>query len=254
MKFISNPTRKVLLVSAVVAALTFVIAYLYYSGINAAEDPRVSKAKKHLNQFDRWLADNNSIAALSELDSAAIIFSRVKGYEGSFEMGVIFNNRASVFIKKALYDSLISQEEKFNLLQMAEENVLKSIYIYSHWLDSVKNMPETEMYRILQPVYYQELNGYSNKMIEKIVLKRIDDIQMAKIETPRRLSVAYTNLGIIQRHQLRLDEAIESYKKAVFYWKDNHTARNNFNVLMGLPPKDRSIIEQLFPPDRKKVN
>jgi hypothetical protein len=45
---------------------------------------------------------------------------------------------------------------------------------------------------------------------------------------------------------------MESYITAIKLWKDNFTARNNFNVLMGIDPEDRSIVDQLFPPDKNK--
>jgi hypothetical protein len=88
----------------------------------------------------------------------------------------------------------------------------------------------------------------------KIFHKRVDDLVLAQNETPRRLSVSFTNQGIVQRHLYKQNEAVESYIKAIKLWKDNFTARNNFNVLMGKPPKDRSIIDQLFPPDKNKFN
>jgi hypothetical protein len=64
--------------------------------------------------------------------------------------------------------------------------------------------------------------------------------------------VAYANLGIIQRHQYHQDSAISSYMAALKLWKRNPTAKNNLNTLLGRPAEDESIIDQLFPPDRRK--
>jgi len=96
--------------------------------------------------------------------------------------------------------------------------------------------------------------AFKNRNYNKILNKRIDDLILARHETPRRLSVTYTNMGIVLRHQYKQNEAVECYIKAIKLWKDNYTARNNFNVLMGKPPEDRSIIDQLFPPVKNNFN
>ena len=66
-------------------------------------------------------------------------------------------------------------------------------------------------------------------------------------ETPRRLSVSYTNLGIMYRFREDYENAALSYKKAMDLWEDNLSAENNLNILLGRPLKKRSLLRKIFP-------
>jgi tetratricopeptide (TPR) repeat protein len=228
----------------------FLVAYFYYNSKNKAEDPRVIGARLKLMEFDQLMKQRKYPEALQILNTVNSTYENTTGYKGSFEFGVIFNNRGSAYLSKALYDSLTPDEEKETLLRLAEENVQKSIYIYKTWIDSVGSMTRDQIKDNISPSFSKNDPGLQERNIGRIIDKRVEDIVFAQTETPRRLSVSYTNLGIIQRHQFRQEEAAKSYTEAIKLWKDNFTARNNFNVLMGLPPEDRSIIEKLFPPER----
>ncbi|OFX80978.1 MAG: hypothetical protein A2X12_05350 [Bacteroidetes bacterium GWE2_29_8] len=230
----------------------FSIAYFYYDHVNKSEDQRVISGRIKLDKFDNLMKARKYSEALPLIDTVYNIYDNALGYEGSFEFGLLFNNRASVFLSMTLYDSLISKEEKENLLKLAFENITKSISIYEQWIDSVGKLNKEEIQSFVASAFRKDKVNFEGKDIEAIIKKRVDDIIFAKMETPRRLSVSYTNLGIIQRHQYKQQEALISYEKAITLWKDNFTARSNFNVLMGKPPEDRSIIEKLFPPDRNK--
>jgi tetratricopeptide (TPR) repeat protein len=208
-------------------------AYIYYNGKNKAEDPRIVRTKYMSRQFDEQMKINEFSSALPLLDSIELILIKVPGYKESYEPGIVYNDRGSAYLSIALYGSRDSTE-KLRLLEIAEKNIDSAIAIYNTWLG--KN------------------SSLSIEELSKNIHKRTEDLVLAQKETPRRLSVCYTNLGIIQRHQYKQNEAVESYIKAIKLWKDNFTARNNFNVLMGKPPKDRSIIDQLFPPDKNKFN
>jgi len=246
---------KILLIFLVCISVTgFSIAYIYYNYKNKSEDPRVINARIELAKFDNLMKERKYSEALPLLDTVYEVYQHTSGYEGSFEFGVIYNNRASVYLSMVLYDSIIGKEEKENLLKLAEENINKSIVIYKKWIDSAGKYTEEEIRRNIIPVFSPNDKAFEGKNTRRIINKRVKDIVFAQTETPRRLSVSYTNLGIIQRHQYKQEDAIKSYIEAIKLWKDNFTARNNFNVLMGKPPKDRSIIDQLFPPDRAKKN
>jgi tetratricopeptide (TPR) repeat protein len=249
---ISKQTRILLIILVCISAIGFFIAWLYYDNKNQSEDPRVIGARIMLVEYDRLMKERRYTEALRKLDTIDRIYENTTGYRGSFEAGLLANNRGSVYLSMALYDSLVPADEKEVLLRLAADNVQKSIVIYQSWIDSVGPMSKDQIKACIKAFFKNSDPELKGKNINHLVEKRVEDIVHAQIETPRRLSVSYTNLGIIQRHQFRQEEAAKSYIEAIKLWKDNFTARNNFNVLMGLPPEDRSIIEKLFPPERLK--
>lgn len=247
---ISKQTRILLVILVCISAVGFFIAWLYYSNKNSAEDPRVMGARIKLTEYDQLMKDRKYLDALLKLDTIGIIYQNTPGYKGSFEPGLLFNNRGSIYLSMAIYDSLVPAEEKEVLLRLAEENVRQGMLIYHHWIDSVGDMSKDQIKAGIMAFFNESDPGLRGKNIGRLIDKRVEDIIFAQTETPRRLSVSYTNLGTIQRHQLRQEDAVQSYIEAIKLWQDNFTARNNFNVLMGLPPEDRSILDKLFPPER----
>jgi len=248
---ISAPTRKLLAGIFITVCISLVVAYIYYDGKNKAEDPRIAEAKYLFKDFDELMTENNFSVALSLLDTIESILLNVPGYSESYEPGIVYNNRGSAYISMALYSAKDSAD-KSKLLEMAKMNIDSSIVLYTIWLDKNDSVSKEELLKSIKPFFPENDISFHGRNYNRILKKRVEDIVLARKEAPRRLSVCYTNLGIVQRHQHKQDEAVESYKKAITFWKDNYTARNNFNVLMGIPPEDRSIIDQLFPPDKNK--
>jgi len=229
------------------------VAYLYYDSKNKAEDPRIVQTKYMFRHYDEMVKENKFSSALSLLDSIEAILVKVPGYKESFELGIVYNDRGSVYLSMALY-GIKDTIEKFRLLKIAKINIDSSIVIYNTWLDKNKGLDKENFLEKAKPFFPVKDVAFQGRNYNKILQKRAKDLILAQKETPRRLSVCYTNLGIAQRHLNEQNEAVESYIKAIRLWKDNFTARNNFNVLMGKPPKDRSIIDKLFPPDKNKFN
>lgn len=236
---------------AIVSAISFAVAYFYYSSINKSEDPRVVATKHMFVRYDEWVSNKNYTAALLVLDSMEHIFNTVPGYAESYETGIVYNDRASVLIAQALYQNTDSAAKKI-MLDSAGKYALTSIDTYTLWIERYGKLPEVELRAQVIPFFAEDDKAFEGKKYHKILGKRVSDLLLAQKETTRRLSVAYTNLGIIQRHQFRQKEAAESYLKAISLWKENPSALSNLNVLYGLPPKDRSVIEKLFPPDKNK--
>ncbi len=250
---ISTPTKRVLTGIFIIICTSLLVAYFYYNGKNKAEDPRIVQTKYLFRQFDELMKEKKFSSALPLLDSIEVIFMKVPGYKESYEPGIVYNNRGSVYLSMALYTSNDSIE-KLRLLEKSEMNIDSSIAVYNTWIDKNNNLSEAELFKNTEPFFSLNDVAFKGRNVKKIILKRVEDLALAQKENPRRLSVCYTNLGIVQRHQYKQNEAAESYIKAIKLWKDNYTARNNFNVLMGKPPEDRSIIDQLFPPDKNNFN
>ena len=94
--------------------------------------------------------------------------------------------------------------------------------------------------------------AFAGLNFNSIFRKRVKDMMLARVETPRRLSVSYTNKGTAYRHMMMPDSALLWYEKALAIWKHNRTAESNLSVLLGGEPVKPGIIESLFPPDRNK--
>ena len=248
---ISEQTKKLLIGIFIVIVISVAIAYVYYDGKNKAEDPRITNAKYLFIRFDELMKENNFSSALPILDTIESILQKVPGYDLSYEPGIVLNNRGSAYISMALYSN-IDSVEKSELLDMAKINIDSGIVLYTKWLDKNTSLSGEALLENVKPYFPENDLAFQGRNYTRILKKRVEDIMLARKELPRRLSVCYTNLGIVLRHQHKQNEAVECYMKAIILWKDNFTARNNFNVLMGKPPEDRSIIEKLFPPDKNK--
>lgn len=250
---LAKGTKMLIAIMVIITLIGLLTAKLYYTSVNDAEDPRIIEAKKLYVKYKDFVNENNHDAVLATLDSIQKIYSKYPDYKNSYEIGTLQNDKAAVFLTRAIYDTT-NVERKNEMLAIAAEYLNNGIQIYVNWLDSCKTLSENEIRNVLIDRYRTNEFLVSEKNVEKIIKKRIDDILMAQIETPRRLSVSYTNLAIIKRHQLKHTEAIDLYQKALDLWEDNYTAQNNQNILLGKPVKERGIIEKLFPPEKVKNN
>ncbi len=246
-------TKKVLISILILVCLSFFVAYLYYNSKNKSEDPRVVHTKMQFKEYDKLMKKGNFSAALPILDSIETTLQSTPGYSESYEMGIVYNDKASACLSIAIY-SIKDSLEKTNMLKIAQQHIDSSIVIYTKWLNINKNLSKEKLLINITPFFPKEDIAFKGKNYQNILQKRVDDLLLAQKECSRRLSVSYTNLGIIQRHLYKQDKALASYIKAIKLWKDNYTARNNFNVLMGNEPEDRSIIDELFPPEKNKFN
>lgn len=242
-----------MLVVLIIASLCFLGAFIYYNNINKAEDPRVVQTKFLFKSYDKLLIKDKLSEALPLLDSIDAIFLNTPGYADSYERGIVYNNKASVFLTLALYSNNDSLQKSAHLVN-AKYYVDSSIVIYQNWLEKYGSMDEDLLLKETKIFFQENDSSFKKENYKRIVRKRVNDLLLAQKETNRRLSVCYTNLGIIFRHQYQVDEALRCYINALKLWQDNYTARNNFNVLMGRTPEDRSVIDQLFPPPKNKFN
>jgi tetratricopeptide (TPR) repeat protein len=246
---VTRETKLILIVVICICTICFGIASLYYGRINKSEDPRITSTKFMFSRYDEWIKNKKYFHASFVLDSIEQILSKTPGYSDSYELGIVLNNQASVYISKALYETEDSIKKQ-SFLDTALVFTNTCIQYYNIWMTRYGTLSEKEISDRLEPYFHENDEAFKGKDFKRIVRKRTDDIVLAQKETPRRLSVSYTNLGIIQRHQYKQTDAIESYMLAIKLWKDNPAALGNLNVLYGKPYRDRSVIKKLFPPDR----
>ncbi len=253
MGFFQNKKNRVLIL--IMSALVFsgiTISYFYYKSINESTDPRIVNARTLYEKYNRYAQNNEFDSIFSLMDSIEFIYTSVDHYKNSYELGVLYNNRAASFLTMALYTDGIEINDQDSLINLADIAANKSIEIYTLWLENFQDKNLIEIERTISDDFYNGLENYDIDQKNKFLKNRIKEIQESQTETKRRLSVSYTNLGIIERHNLQYDSAAICYKKAIDLWDRNLTAENNLNILLGRPIKKRSFIQKLFPPDRDK--
>ncbi len=235
----------------VLVIIGVIIAKIYYGNLDKSEDPRVIEAKLLYKKYNVYAENNNYEGVFQLLDSIKNIYSQFPDYKNSFEIGVVYNNIGATWLNSALFKAEDSLKQSF--LDSAKTYCEQSASIYINWLSEFKDISEEEINKKVNS-YYEKADAkyFKDKNLDKIKSKRLKDIQNAQIETERRLSVVYTNLGIISRHYMFYDDAINYYKKALALWEDNLTAKNNINILLGRELEERSTIDKLFPKEKQQ--
>jgi len=246
---IEKNTLIIIAVMVVIAVVGLTWAWHYYENINNSEDPRVIEAKTIYRRYDLLAQDNKYNEILSLLDSMSNIYNKYDDYQNSYEMGVVYNNKVAVHLTIALFETS-DNHKKDSLLNLAKKDALTSIRIYNEWITEFGTLSDKQIKNRLEPIYNSNNIIFEPEKTNQYLNKRTKDILLAQKETPRRLSVAYTNLGIILRHQNQYKKAINMYQKALNLWSNNLTAENNINILLGRPIKERSVLEKLFPENK----
>jgi len=248
--FSNRKTIALIAIMGVLVLSGFIISHFYYDSVNASVDPRVVPARELYEKY-------NHFAQLGQYDSVFWLLDKIESryhdidhYKSSFEVGVLHNNRAATFLTLALYKTDISENVQDSLMNMAEKHAQRSIGIYERWLGRFDSKDEKQIRSIISKEFLAGMASYSTEVQERFLNHRVKEILSAQIETKRRLSVAYTNLGIVNRYRLQYEVAVRNYKKAIDMWDRNLTAENNLNILMGRPQKNRNLIEKMFPPER----
>lgn len=259
MNFSNNPKRALMLIMGAFVLVAFGTAQLYYKHQDKGIDPRIVKARELYSKYNDYAQNNEFSKILNLLDSIEIIYSSIPHYINSYEVGVLYNNRAAAYISMAIYfdENSISLDgvntlTKDSLINLGANAANYSIGNYSQWLSQFKNLNKTQIIEALKGDFLNGLSAYNEKQQKHFINSRTKEILEAQYETPRRLSVAYTNLGIINRHNENYEEAVANYKKAIKLWNRNLAAENNLNILLGLPVKKQRLIDKILPPDKNK--
>ncbi len=247
-------TRILLVITLSVAATAIVFAWFYYRSLNLSEDPRIAEARKLMMEFEKPGVGINSIDSFYLLDSALSVFNSLPDYRNSYEVGVIFNNKCSALLIKVVYDSLAGEDVMSEVRNAARYYNDLSISVYDSWIGEWGTLDENGIEEKIRPLMKETDPSFTGFNYERIIKRRIKNIKLAQTETPRRLSVAFTNKGTLLRHSGKPDSAYYFYNRALGLWKENRVARSNISVLMGGEPVKPTVIESLFPPDRKKTD
>jgi len=247
-------TKKVLALTLTITATIFIGSYVYYENINSAEDPRIMPAKTLFLEYDKELESDEYVEALRMLDTMLDIYRDTPGYDSSYEIGVLLNNKATVYLVELettlLTKKDIDQAAMNKYLHSAADYTRQAIDIYEKWLADMGNLSEEQIKTRISPFFKADDPAFAGMNRGKIVKKRVNSIVDAQIETPRRISVSLTNLGMINRYLGELEEARKNYEEAIALWDRNYTAQDNLNILLNQPVIKRSFLTRLFPPER----
>lgn len=247
-------TKKLLSIVITMTATIFIGSYFYYDEINKAEDPRILPAKELYLQFDKELESDEYVQALSLLDQMLAIYRSTPGYENSYEIGVLLNNKATVFLveleTELLTNENVEKNELTKPLAVAADYTNQAISIYESWMQDMGSLSEEQINERISPYFKKDDPAFGDMNVNKLLKKRVNLILDAQIETPRRLSVSLTNLGMINRYLGNLEEARAHYEKAIELWDRNYTAQDNLAILHNQPVKKRSMLSRLFPPEK----
>ena len=251
MNFLANrKTRALIFIMCALVLGGIIISHLYYKSVNASVDPRIVPARKLYENYNLFAQENKLDSIFWLMDTIESIYTRVEHYRNSFELGVLYNNRAAACLSLLMNEN--DAMERDSLLMVADHAINKSITIYEDWFAIYDGKSRQEIEKELEKGFLVGLEDYDEVDQQKFLNKRTREIIEAQVETKRRLSVSYTNLGLIYRNQLEYEAAALSYQKALENWDRNLTAENNLNKLLGRPEKKRNLIQKLFPPERVK--
>ena len=251
--------RKLLIILTIFTLIAVSVGLLYYNNENSKVDQRVVPARELYAKYNELAESNNVTRLLQILDSIADIYSQYPHYSQSYEIAVLENNRAAIYITMALYrdslnnlslpDSLMSYSAD-SLLRLAHLHGSKSVEIYLTWKENFRNLNQDSIKKRIEKDFFVGFPDVSEKLKRKALTKRAAEIVTANKEIDRRLSVAYTNLGVVARHLNEYEQAVKHYQTALKLWDKNLDAENNLNILLNQPIKKRTVIEKLFPPER----
>ena len=252
--FKNKTTRALMLIICALVLVALVITRFYYKNLNESNDPRIVKARILYENYNALAQKNAFDSVFILMDSIEGIYKSIDHYKESYEIGVLYNNRAAAFITRALYtgDTVNNIGVLDNDISLAKKAAEESIEIYTKCLTRFQDKNALELEEIISQDFFIGLEDYSIKQKKKYLKNRIKEVRDSQTETARRLSVSYTNLGIIYRIQHDYESAANSYKKAMDLWDKNLTAENNLNILLGRPIKKRNFIQKLFPANRTK--
>ena len=194
---VTRGTKLIIAITFSVSAAAIIFAFFYYRSINRSEDPRIETARRLITEFENIPPETEGIESFHFLDSAFSIFSRLPDYRLSFETGVIYNNKCSALLMKAIYDSTISLQEKQTLLELSSRYCDSSIMIYEGWIRSWGTLTVEEVRERVSSIMNRNDPAFNGLNFEKIFQRRIRNIILSQTETTRRLSVSLTNRGTI---------------------------------------------------------
>lgn len=257
--FGQKPIRTLILVMVTVVVIGILIARNYYGNANRSVDPRIVHARELYAKYDSYAREGNFYLIFALLDSIELIYNATDHYRGSFELGVLDNNRAAALLTISIFkDSIPVAFNPYtaisvdSIVVLAEIHAKRAITTYEEWITEYEGITTGQISGLIESGFMKGLENLDPVIKEKHLESRAREIEKAVRENDRRLSVCYTNLGLVYRQKGAYKDAVKQYEKALELWDRNLDAENNLNKLLNRPVRKRNIIQKLFPPDREQ--
>ena len=113
----NRKTRALIFIMCALVLSGFIISHLYYKSVNASVDPRIVPARKLYENYNRFALENKLDSIFWLMDTIESIYTRVEHYEHSFEVGVLYNNRAATCLSLLMNEEDVTLKE--SLLEVA---------------------------------------------------------------------------------------------------------------------------------------
>ena len=245
-------------IMVIIVVVGVFVARSYYGNQNRSVDPRILHARELYELYDQNARTGDYYRIFALLDSISAIYMATPHYIESFELGVLHNNRAAAMLTIALYrDSIPESANPYfelttdSIVALAEMQIRMAIALYDGWNSRFEGKKDTEIRQMIEAVFINGLEQKYSDLTYKYLKNRVKEIEASLVENQRRLSVCYTNLGLVDRFLEEYPAAVAQYEKAIVLWDRNLDAENNLNKLLGRPLKKRNIIQKMFPPDKE---
>jgi tetratricopeptide (TPR) repeat protein len=244
-------------IMAIIVVAGVFVARSYYWNRNRSVDPRIVPARELYEGYNEYASKGDYHQVFFLLDTISQIYRSIPHYKESFELGVLENNLAAALLTIALYrDSIPESSNPLNgltsdsLIYLASCHIHQAIDLYDQWNVTYSGLTLDEIRELIRPEFLQGLEPSDPALREKYLETRAEEIEESLSENQRRLSVCYTNLGLVHRYHGEYIEAAEQYKKAIELWDRNLDAENNLNKLLNKPLRKRNFIQRMFPPSK----
>jgi hypothetical protein len=132
---VSNRTRALIAIMCALVLSAIVISHFYYKSVNDSVDPRIVEARKLYEKYNLYTQRNELKAVFWLMDSIEQIYASYPHYKNSYEVGVLYNNRAAAYLTLGLFADSIQSGARDSLFILAEDAANTSVNIYSHWLE-----------------------------------------------------------------------------------------------------------------------
>jgi len=232
----NNSKLKIIIFFGIIVVISVAYATLfYYRASVKSEDPRILIVHQQHDKYDKLMKNEEYIDAMKMLDSIEATYLKFDDYKKSYEVGLIMNSKAVNWLTIALSES--NDSIKLNFLDSAKVFASRSINTLEYWIKEFTHLSRNEIIIKIGDNYTPDYNIFKERNLVDIINKRADDIITAQKETPKQLSIAYTNLGTVYQYIGDYKKAIHCNRKALEIWNENKTAKYNISNLIEMPTK-----------------
>ncbi|MFN8255824.1 MAG: hypothetical protein U0W24_09065 [Bacteroidales bacterium] len=226
---ISNSTRSIILVTLILCVAAASISLFYYKSGKDSFDPRIAKTREEYKTYNKLLKEKDCRQIAITLKTIENIYFQFEDYRNSYETGLVLNSEAVNWLTMAT--SEFNDSLRTIYLDSAKLFSVKSIRTFENWLEEYEHLSRNEIIIKIEKYYNTNDSIFSNCNIVEVINKRADGIVLAQKDTPRQLSLAYTNLGSVFQYYGEYKLALQTNRRALEIWGDNETAKKNIVFL-----------------------